>query len=50
MPTHPGTAPGYGPGTRPNPNAGKVCVRGFVGCGQTAGTYDPATQKQKSPK
>ena len=50
MPTHPGTAPGYGPGTRPNPNAGKVCVRGFVGCGQTAGTYDPATQKQKGRK
>jgi hypothetical protein len=38
---------GYGPGTRPNPHAGKVCVRGFMGCGQTAGTYDPVTQGQR---
>ena len=42
--------PGYGPGTRPNPNAGKVCIRGFAGCGQTAGTYDPATQNQMGRK
>ena len=39
--------PGYGPGTRPNPNAGEVCIRGFAGCGQTAGTYDPATGNHK---
>ena len=50
MPTKDGTVPGYGPGTRPNPNADKVCARGFVGCGQTAGTYNPATQKQKGRK
>ncbi len=46
MPTKAGTAPGYGPGTRPNPNIGKICARGFHGCGQTSGTYNPVTQKQ----
>ena len=50
MPTKPGTVPGYGPGTRPNPNIGKVCARGFAGCGQTPGKYDPTTQKQKGRK
>ena len=42
--------PGYGPGTRPNPNAGKVCVRGFKGCGATPGTYNPTTRKQDGRK
>ena len=50
MPTKPGTQPGYGPGTRPNPNVDKTCARGFKGCGQTAGTYDPLTQTQKGRK
>ena len=50
MPTKPGTVPGYGPGTRPNPNIESVCVRMFAGCGQTSGAYDPTTQKQKGRK
>ena len=50
MPTKPGTQPGYGAGTRPNPNAAKICIRGFAGCGQHSGQYDPATQKQKGRK
>lgn len=36
--------------TRPNPNAGKVCSRKFVGCGADPGTYDPVTRLQKGRK
>lgn len=43
-------APGYGPGTRPNANAHRTCVRGFHGCGAFAGVYCPATQKQLGRK
>mmetsp|Transcript_39473 Transcript_39473/g.57987 ORF Transcript_39473/g.57987 Transcript_39473/m.57987 type:complete len:161 (-) Transcript_39473:158-640(-) len=42
--------PGYGPKTRPNPHAGKVCSRGFKDCGATPGTYDPKTRQQKGRK
>ena len=41
---------GYGPKTRPNPNAHLTCVRGFEGCGATPGTYVPATRLQKGRK
>jgi hypothetical protein len=38
--------PGYGEKTRPNPNAHLQCVRDFIGCGASSGTYDPRTRGQ----
>jgi hypothetical protein len=42
-------SPGYG-SSRPNPNLGKVCSRGFGDCGATPGEYDPVTRRMLGRK